>query len=97
MFKSVVDKPGKYINFCVQDELVYLLDCGRRLLCIPKGNIGSRSTCKIIILEAHSVVVHLGASKTSAYLQDHVYWKDLLSNVKLFCELCQTTNNSMAF
>ncbi|TEB38549.1 hypothetical protein FA13DRAFT_1590078, partial [Coprinellus micaceus] len=74
-FKSILEKPSEYANFRIENELVYLLDRGRHLLCIPKGNIGSRSAREIVISEAHSILAHLGTAKTTAYLRDHVYWK----------------------
>ncbi|KAJ3529364.1 hypothetical protein NMY22_g9024 [Coprinellus aureogranulatus] len=90
VFRSVIEKPDEFDNFRVENGLVYLRDRGRHLLCIPKGNIGQRSAREIVISEAHSILAHLGAAKTSAYLRDHVYWKDLVSNVKAFCETCHT-------
>lgn len=90
MFHSILQKPDEYTNFRVKDGLLYLLDDGRTLLCIPKGNIGPRSAREIVISEAHSILAHLGAAKTIAYLRDHVYWKDLTNHVKTFCETCHT-------
>jgi len=43
-----------------------------------------------VISEAHLLLAHLGAGKTTAYLRDHVYWKDLVTNVKAFCKTCDT-------
>ncbi|GAW10035.1 ribonuclease H-like partial [Lentinula edodes] len=50
--------------------------------------IDSRSVQEIIISEAHSLLAHLGASKTIDYLRDHVWWKDMVADTKSFCESC---------
>ena len=52
------------------------------------------SAREIIISEAHSMLAHLGAHKTLDYLQDHVWWKDMVSDTKAFCETCQTCRRS---
>ena len=36
------------------------------------------------------MLAHLGASKTLDYLRDHVWWKDMVSDVRAFCETCHT-------
>jgi transposase InsO family protein len=33
-------------------------------------------------------LAHLGANKTINYLRDHVWWKDLVSDTKSYCETC---------
>lgn len=59
------------------------------VLCIPKGIVNGRSTREIVISEAHSLLAHLGAGKTLDYLRDHVYWKDMVSDTKAYCDSCQ--------
>ena len=34
------------------------------------------------------MLAHLGASKTLDYLRDQVWWKDMVSDTKSFCETC---------
>ncbi|TFK16745.1 hypothetical protein FA15DRAFT_547910, partial [Coprinopsis marcescibilis] len=75
LFKPILENPAHYRNFQVTDGLVYLLDHGKTRLCIPKGNIIKQSVKVVIISEAHSLLAHLGAAKTIAYLREHVYWK----------------------
>ena len=36
------------------------------------------------------MLAHLGASKTLDHIQDHVWWKDMVSDVQAFCEMCHT-------
>jgi hypothetical protein len=50
--------------------------------------------CEIIISEAHSLLAHLGASKTTTYLKDHVWWSHMVNEVKMYCESCETCTRS---
>src|SRR6266702_7457947 len=47
-----------------------------------------------VISEAHSMLAHLGASKALDYLQEQVWWKDMVSDTKVFCETCITCKHS---
>ena len=40
------------------------------------------------------MLAHLGANKTLDYLRDHVWWKDMVHDVKAFCETCHTCRTS---
>ena len=40
------------------------------------------------------MLAHLGANKTIGYLRDHVWWKDMVSDVKAYCETCHTCKTS---
>jgi Integrase zinc binding domain len=40
------------------------------------------------------MLAHLGASKTLDYLRDHIWWRDMVSDTKAFCETCQTCQQS---
>ena len=40
------------------------------------------------------MLAHLGANKMLDYLQDHVWWKDMVSNVRTYCEMCHTCKTS---
>ena len=93
-FKLVLNKPKEFRNFEVDDGLIYLKIDGKRLLCIPKAIINGRNVHEIIISEAHSMLAHLGANKTLNYLKDHVWWKDMVSDAKAFCESCITCKKS---
>jgi hypothetical protein len=94
IFKSILDKPKEFRNFEVKDDLIYLKLNGKSLLCIPKLLINERSIYEIIISEAHSLLAHLGANKTVNYLKDHVWWKDMVSDTKSYCETCATCKRS---
>ena len=40
------------------------------------------------------MLAHLGASKTLSYLHDNVWWKDIVSDVKAYCNTCITCRKS---
>jgi hypothetical protein len=94
ILRSIIEKPKEFRNFEVKDELVYLKLDGRSLLCIPKITISGRSVHEIIISEAHSIVAHLGTSKTLNYLRDYVWWKDIASDTQAYCDTCHTCKQS---
>ena len=89
-FQSILKKPNEFRNFEVDDGLIYLKRQGSKVLCIPKIEILGRNAREIVIAEAHSMLAHLGASKTLDYLRDHVWWRDMVSDVQAFCETCHT-------
>jgi hypothetical protein len=89
-FQLILARPGDFRNFEVDNNLVYLKQAGKRVLCIPKVLIQGRSAREIVISEAHSMLAHLGASKTLNYLRDYAWWKDMVSDVQAFCETCHT-------
>ena len=88
MFKSILEKLKEFRNFEVKDNLIYLKEWEKRLLCIPKALVKERSIREIMISEAHSMLAHLGANETIHYLRDYVWWKDMISDTKAFCETC---------
>ncbi|KAE9393819.1 hypothetical protein BT96DRAFT_747115, partial [Gymnopus androsaceus JB14] len=75
LFKKILDSPNSFSNFEVLDNLIYLKQKDSKVLCIPRIIINGRSAQELIISEAHSLLAHLGASKTIDYLRDHVWWK----------------------
>lgn len=94
LFKTILDNPKEFRNFEIKDSLIYIKMNERKLLCIPKMMINGRNIREIIISEAHSLLAHLGPSKTANYLRDHVWWKDLISDTKAYCETCITCKRS---
>ena len=93
-YEKIIKKPDEFWNFEVDNGLVYLKEKESKVLCIPKVIIRGRSAREIVISEAHSMLAHLGASKTLDYLRDHVWWKDMVSDTKSFCETCVTCKRS---
>ncbi|TEB18447.1 hypothetical protein FA13DRAFT_1648782, partial [Coprinellus micaceus] len=74
-FEVILRNPKDYRNFRVEAGYIYQQDENRRALCIPKIVVDGRNIREMVIDEAHSVLAHLGARKTIAYLRDHVWWK----------------------
>ena len=93
-FWTILEKPSEFRNFEEQAQLVHLKNNNRQVLCVPKVLIQGRNAHEIIISEAHSMLAHLGPSRTLDYLQDQVWWKDMVTNVKAFCETCHTCRMS---
>lgn len=48
----------------------------------------------MVIAEAHLMLAHLGANKTIGYLRDHTWWKDMVSDMKVYCEMCHICKTS---
>ena len=94
LFKTILDKPKEFRNFEVKDDLVYLKEASKRLLCIPKILVQQRNVREIIISKAHPILAHLGTNKTLNYLRDHMWWKEMVSDTKAFCETCGTCKQS---
>ena len=92
--QAIMNKPNDFRNFEVDEGLAYLKKSDKKMLCIPNIVIQGRTAREIIISEAHSMLAHLGASKTLDYLRDHVWWRDMVSDVKAFCETCHTCKTS---
>jgi len=93
-FKAILERPKEFRNFESKDRLIYLKEGDRQLLCIPKALIQGRSVREIVISEAHSMLAHLGSSKTLHYLREWVWWKDIVAVVRAFCETCHTCKTS---
>ncbi|KAJ3899655.1 hypothetical protein F5879DRAFT_810566, partial [Lentinula edodes] len=75
LFRKILDSPKDFHNFEVLHNLIYLKRNEHKVLCIPRVLINGHSAQELIISEAHSILAHLGASKTVDYLRDHVWWK----------------------
>jgi RNase H-like domain found in reverse transcriptase/Reverse transcriptase (RNA-dependent DNA polymerase)/Integrase zinc binding domain len=94
-FKNVAEHPREFKNFEVtKGGLVYLKIQGRKLVCIPKVTGNGRNVREIVISEAHSLLAHLGTNKTLDYLRDHVWWKEMVNDTRIYCETCQTCKQS---
>ena len=93
-FSDIVKQPMNYKNFEVDSGLVYLRDNGRQVLCIPDITLGNRRLREVIISHAHSILAHLGPSKTTNYLRDNVWWKGINSDVEAFCKSCAICQTS---
>jgi transposase InsO family protein len=94
-FASIIKNPTHFRNFEFVDGVIYLHHHARRLLCIPASVMyKGQSLREILISEAHSLLAHLGPLKTVTYMQDHLWWKSMVRDVKAFCESCSTCARS---
>lgn len=92
VFRAVQENPKSYRNFevDVKTKLMFMKQHERRVLCVPNAIVNGRSVREILISEAHSLLAHLGASKTINYLRDQVWWKEMLPDIKTYCDSCRT-------
>jgi transposase InsO family protein len=91
-FTQVIENPKQFKNFRYENGLLYIIHRdGRKALCVP-GKVGFKGQTirEIIISEAHSLLAHLGSSKTYHYLHDHVWWGNMTAQVQAFCASCST-------
>lgn len=93
-FSRILEKPSEYRNFAVEDGHVYLKEKNTKRLCIPKAMLQGRSVREIVISEAHSLLAHLGYTRTLEYLRSQFWWKDIVSDTKSYCETCMTCRRS---
>jgi hypothetical protein len=94
LFRDILEHPKQYRNFEEKDGLLFMNARDNLLLCIPRAFIKERSIREIVISEAHSLLAHLGAAKTLAYLRDNVWWKEMVADIISFCESCTTCKRS---
>lgn len=73
---------------------VYLKDEECKLLYIPNIMICGRDVHEIVLSKADSLLAHLGANKTLDYIRDHLWWKTMVSDTKVFCEHCMSCKRS---
>lgn len=93
-FAEVVARPREFKNFELRDGLLYLKSEIGEVLCLPAALYEGRSIREILITEAHSLLAHLGAQKTLDLLRGRVWWKEMVGDVKKYCESCATCKRS---
>lgn len=93
-FAGILRDPKQFKNFHVSGGLMILKEGGKERLCIPDVRVAGRSLREIIISHAHSLLAHLGATKTYNLLRDNVWWKTLGTDVQKYCESCTTCKRS---
>ncbi|KAG1870541.1 hypothetical protein C8R48DRAFT_596567, partial [Suillus tomentosus] len=74
-YSKILANPAAFKNFEVSNGRIFLKDKGKRTLCVPDIKIGQRRVTEVIISHAHSILAHLGPSKTLLYLRENVWWK----------------------
>jgi hypothetical protein len=94
IFKVVIEKPNEHKNFVYKNQLLYIKLEDSEPLCIPDIMLDGRKLRELLILEAHTILAHLGSRKTLIHLRDHVWWKSMAKDTAAFCETCITCKRS---
>jgi hypothetical protein len=89
-FARILEQPHAFKNFELSNGRIFLKDNDLHILCIPDISIGNRRVRELLISHAHSILAHLGPSKTLTYLRNNVWWKEIAADIKAFCESCPT-------
>jgi len=89
-FSKIIENPGNFRNFELEQELLSLRTDGKVVLCVPDTKFGSRSVREIIISHAHSLLAHLGFGKTLTYIREFFWWPGMVADIKSFCLSCRT-------
>ncbi|KIY68288.1 hypothetical protein CYLTODRAFT_443477 [Cylindrobasidium torrendii FP15055 ss-10] len=80
LFSKILASPKAYKQF---------ENNGRVVIGIPKGKLGSRSIRGAVIEEAHRIVGHYGAQRTSEYLRRFYWWPKVHKDTDKFCMSCE--------
>jgi hypothetical protein len=67
-YTDILENSKHYKNFSVWQGLVMLKEHGNECLCTPDVKIDGRSMQEVIITHVHSLLAHLGATKTMTLL-----------------------------
>lgn len=71
-FRMILDSPETYRNFRLRDGYMRLTTKDMTAICVPSVMIEGRAARERLISQAHSVLAHLGATKTLTYPREHV-------------------------
>ena len=97
-FRKMVDSPGEYSMFQMEDGLIYTKNrMSKRVLCIPHVLVKRKFLTEWIIEQAHATVGHMGAQKTEEYIRQSFWWPRIGFEIRKYCEscgTCQTTKSS---
>ena len=89
-FKMILDSPKTYYNFEQRNGYIVLKARDHIMICVPDVIMDECKARECLIAQVHSVLAHLGTVKMLAYLQDHFWWKLIMSDIQKYCESCQT-------
>ncbi len=95
-FRKVVNNIAGSTHFIYLDGLLYKLQDGSHLLCIP--DVYGRTSCirEVILRHSHSILVHLGFRKTLGYLRTEVWWPEMVADTKAYCITCSVCATTKA-
>ena len=73
-FHIILEKSEHYRNFEMSDGYIRLKTKECTAICIPNTQVEGRNIREQLIEQAHSLLAHLGTTKTLAYLHKHLWW-----------------------
>ena len=95
LFSKILMDVKAYAAFRVVNGLVFTkTPLGKEVLCIPRALHDKRSIPEIVIEQAHTVLGHFGARKTTDYIRRAFWWPTLVKDVEKYCESCGVCQTS---
>lgn len=98
LFSKIVEHPTHHKQFRVRDGIVeHLTASNRWVLCVPNILHGQKRLAQLIIDHAHTMLGHMGATKTSDYIRRWFWWHSMSKDIDKFCKscgTCQTTKSA---
>ncbi len=89
--QKVLQNPTHHERFRVNQDLVEHLDNrGNWVLLVPQVMHGRKRLAQVLLDQAHSLVGHLGYSKTNEYVRRWFWWPNISRDVEKYCVSCPT-------
>ena len=96
--RKIVEHPSHHERFRMRDGLIEHLDNRNRwVICIPDVLRTGQRLVQIILDHAHTLIGHLGTSKTNEYVRRWFWWPRMARDIEKYCAscgVCQTTKSS---
>ena len=92
-----VNDPGLHNAKCTSPQQTRMHSRGWVYILQRVNTLHSHLLCGSVLNRRTVLVRRLcvpGTNKTIRYLRDHTWWKDMISDVKAFCETCHTCKTS---
>ena len=97
-FSKILSNPEDYRSFKMRDGLIWGTSRhNNEVLCIPNTSIEKRKMREVIIDTAHTILGHLGSTKTAEYTRRWYWWPRMGHEIEKFvssCGTCQMTKGS---
>ena len=91
LFRKILQNPKDHKSFSVEKGTIYhTTDSETRVLCIPHSEFRGRKVTELVIDQVHRTVGHMGTRITENYARHYFWWPTLGTDIKLYCESCQT-------
>ena len=91
LFLKILQNPKDHKSFSVEKGTIYhTTDSETQVLCIPHSEFQGRKVTELVIDQVHHTVRHMGMCITKNYVHHYFWWPTLGTDIKLYCESCQT-------